>query len=140
MATLLEHNTEILRRMQDLRPIQPELRRIFQEGKRFQLLRGQDAAGRAFQPIKPATRDDRQGAGPPLAPQGPNADIVTKYTITFDVLRNGLVMAAGWPMAWVKYHVTGGPKLPRRDPSGFREEDKRDAMIILNGWIMKGRA
>ena len=130
---------EILARMQDLRPIQPELRRIFQEGKRFQLLRGQDAQGRSFKPIKPATREERRGQGPPLAPQGPNADIVTKYTITFDVLKNGLVMAAGWPMAWVKYHVTGGPKLPRRDPSGFRAQDQKEAMQVMSDYVMKGR-
>jgi hypothetical protein len=138
--TLLEHNTEILRRMQDLRPIEPALKRIFEEGKRFQLLRGTDAQGRSFQPIKPATREERRGAGPPLAPQGPNADIVTRYAVRFENAAYTLVVIAGWPMEWVRYHIHGGPKLPRRDPSGFREQDKKEAMKVMQDWVMKGRA
>lgn len=135
---LLEHNLEILRRMQDLRPIESKLRRIFVEGKRRQLERGVDARGVAFAPLKPSTREHRAGTGPPLAPQGPNSDIATKYAVTFERVANGLVLLAGWPMAWIKYHVKGGPKLPRRDPTGFRDEDKTAGIRLIRDWVMRG--
>ena len=138
--TLLEHNTEILARMQDLRPIEPRLKQIFESGKREQLERGVDVRGRKFATLKPATREHREGTGPPLAPQGDLADIITKYKVRFEDAAGKLVVIAGWPMEWVKYHIEGKPPLPRRDPSGFREEDKRVAMLIMQGWIMKGRA
>lgn len=136
---LLEHNRDILRRMRDLRPVEPQLRRIFVEGKRDQLTRGVDAQGRAFEPIKPATREHRAGSGPPLAPQGVNSDIVTRYTVQLQQVANGLAVVAGWPMAWVKYHVSGGRRLPRRDPSGFRPQDKAEAMRRIRDYIMRGR-
>jgi hypothetical protein len=138
--TLLDHNREILARMRDIRPIEPELRRIFVEGKRRQLERGVDAQGRQFTPLKPATREHRAGTGPPLAPQGVNSDIVTRYTVSFQQVADGLVVLAGWPMAWVKYHVSGTRTLPRRDPSGFRPEDQREAMRRLRDYVMRGRA
>jgi hypothetical protein len=49
-------------------------------------------------------------------------------------------MIASWPMAWVKYAVTGTRTMPRRDPGGFREQDKRAAMTVFREWVMRGRA
>ena len=125
--------------MQDLRPVEHRLRQVFVEGKRFQLTRGVDARGVAFAPLKPSTQQHRSGTGPPLAPQGVNSDIVTRYDVRIEQAVNGLVLLAGWPMAWVKYHREGGRNLPRRDPGGFREEDKRDAMKIIRDWVVNGR-
>lgn len=139
MGVLLDHNRDILRRMRDLRPVEPQLRRIFIEGKRRQLERGVDARGAAFAPLKPSTRERRAGAGPPLAPQGVNSEIVARYSVSFERAVNGLVLVAGWPMSWVKYHVTGTRYMPKRDPSGFRPEDQRDAMRVIRDHVMRGR-
>lgn len=136
---LLEHNQEILKRMRDLRPVEPQLRRIFVEGKKRQLERGVDARGVAFAPLARSTQEHRAGQGPPLAPQGPNSAIVTTYRVTFEQTVNGLTMVASWPLAWIKYHVAGGRRLPRRDPTGFRPEDKAEAMRVVQDYVMRGR-
>lgn len=138
MGKLLDRNQLILRRLADLRPIEPRLRQIFVEGKRFHLLRGTDAAGRPFQAVKPETAKRRGGTGPPLAPRGASSRIVADYRVDFERVGNGLRVVAGWPMGWVQHHKTGGRRLPRRDPGGFRQIDMREAMRVLRRWVMHG--
>ena len=138
MGRLLDRNQLILRRLADMRPVEPRLRQIFTEGKRFHLLRGTDAQGRPFQAVKPETAKRRGGTGPPLAPRGAASRIVADYRVSFERMPSALRVIAGWPMAWVQHHKTGGRRLPKRDPGGFREIDKRDAMNAIRRWVFNG--
>lgn len=136
MSTLLERNLAILRRMEDLRALENRVRTILVEGKRDQLQRGVDVRGVPFAGIAPSTRKGRKGNGPPLAPQGPNADIVRKFNVQVERVPEGLKVRMGWPMAWIKYHTAGGKLLPRRDPTGVRERDRRAIQRALREWVM----
>lgn len=138
MGKLLERNQTLLRRIADVRPIEPRIRQIYLDGKRFHLLRGTDAQGRPFAPVKPATAKRRGGSGPPLAPRGSASRVIADYQVHLERLPNGFRVSSGWPMAWMRYHRTGGRNLPQRDPGGFREIDKREAMRVLREWVMNG--
>lgn len=139
MTDLLRHNREILARGRNLAPLEPELRRIYVEGKRAQLLAGRDAQGGEFAAIKPATAKSRGGAGPPLAPRGAASDIISRYSVRFEWLSSVVRIVAGWPMNWVQYHRTGTSRMPRRDPGGFRPQDRKAAMDLVREYVMRGR-
>lgn len=138
MGKLIDRNRVLLARINNLAPIEPKLRRIFVEGKRFHLLRGTDAEGKPFQPIKPSTAKRRGGTGPPLAPRGAASRIIADYRVVFETVATRIKVTAGWPMGWVQHHKTGGRRLPKRDPGGFRAIDVREALQTLKGWVFSG--
>lgn len=137
--TLLEKYRDVLRRAEDVHPLEPRVRQIITEGKRDQLQRGVDVQGKPFVGVAPSTRKTRGGIGPPLAPRGAQSRIVREFTVRFERAREGLVVVMGWPMEWVKYHVTGTRHMPRRDPTGVRERDRRAILRALSEWVRKGR-
>jgi hypothetical protein len=139
-VNLHERNAEILERMQHLERLEPQLREVFTQGKREQLLAGTDASGHPFAPLAQSTLRQRQGSGPPLAPRGADSLIVTGYQITVAVASGQLTITAGWPfLSWVKYHRTGTRRMPRRDPGGFRPADVADAMRRLREYLFDVR-
>ena len=136
--TLLERNRGILDRIRKLNVLEPRLRDLFTRGKREHLLQGMSAQGIRFAPLKPSTLAHRHGSGPPLAPQFATSEIIAAYRVEFEFRENRLTITAGWPMEWVHYHATGTARMARRDPGGFREQDKREALRITREYIFNG--
>lgn len=137
--TLLQRNQGILARLKNLKPIEPKLRILFAEGKREHLLSGRSAILTPFTPLARSTLAQPRQSSMPLLKHGPSSSIVTRYELSFAYKESSLIISAGWPMRWVKYHQVGGPHLPKRDPGGFRREDLRESMYILREWVMNGR-
>jgi hypothetical protein len=137
--TLLERNTEILARLGRLQEVAEPIAQIFREGKREQLLAGADAGGFPFAPLAPSTLSHRQGSGPPLAPNGSSSRVITGYVVSVEVDARGLTISAGWPaLDWIKYHRTGTKRMPKRDPGGFRDQDKAAATKVIEEFIFRG--
>jgi hypothetical protein len=134
--TLQDRNQQIANRIKNLTPLEEPLRQLFVDGKRDQLLHGQDAQGAPFAPLAPSTLRDRPGNGPPLAPMGDRSRIVVDYEVKVSTAAGQLTVSAGWPLLnWIKYHKTGTRKMPRRDPTGFRPADVADAMRRLREYL-----
>jgi hypothetical protein len=138
--TLLQRNLGILSRLRNLKPIEPKLRRLFEQGKREHLTTGRSATMTPFVPLARSTLEQPRQSPMPLLKHGPSSSIITRYELAFSYKESSLIISAGWPMKWVRYHQVGGPHLPRRDPGGFRAEDKRESMRILREWVVNGRA
>jgi hypothetical protein len=134
--TLLQRNRQILERMRNLAPLAPKLESLFIAGKREQLHEGRDARGQAFIGLAPSTmKQDRQSSTPFLK-HGDASSILTRYEVDVKFSTGQLIVSGRWPMDWVHWHVAGGPHLPRRDPGGFREEDKRKALALVRDYVM----
>jgi hypothetical protein len=140
MATLLERNQAIAARIARPDGLNEQLRQLFLRGKRDQLVHGLDIHGSPFVPLAASTLRYHQGSTTPLAPLGEASQIVTRYEVTVTTANTEIQVHAGWPgLDWVQYHVTGGRHLPRRDPSGFRDQDKTEAMRLFREWVMDER-
>jgi hypothetical protein len=124
--------------MRDLKPLEKKLRTLFLEGKREHLLTGRSATNTPFAPLARSTLAEPRQSPIPFLKHGPSSSIITKYEIEITYTSQSVVIQAGWPMTWVKYHVTGGPRLPRRNPGGFRQQDKAEAMRLVKQWVMVG--
>jgi hypothetical protein len=135
--TLLDRNRLILDRVHRLSPIAEPVRTLLLAGKREQLSQGVDATGSPFAPLAPSTLAHRAD-GPPLAP--PGSRIVSGYTVDVRVESGRLTAEAGWPgLSWIGYHIHGTRWMPRRDPGGFREQDKAKCMVILKDHVLANR-
>lgn len=138
MPTILERNQGIANRIAKPQPIAEQIRQLFLHGKREQLLNGTDINGQPFVHLAASTLRYHEGSDTPLVPRGDASQIIARYEVTVEVEPARIRIHAGWPsLDWVKYHVLGGRHLPKRDPSGFRPEDKTAAMRIYRDWIMK---
>lgn len=136
--TLLERNTELLRRIQRPDGINEQIRAIFINGKRQQLIHGTDRMGIPFQPLAASTMKHHEGSSTPLVPMGEMSQVVQRYEVTVTAEPTRLVVRGSWPgLDWIKYHIAGGRHLPRRDPSGFREDDKREAIKRWREWLFQ---
>lgn len=135
---LLRKYRGIQERLDDLSPLEPRLREIYTDGKREQLLQGRGTQGDDFAPVKASTIKTRGGSGPPLAPHGEASRIVSGFQVLFERVPATLRIVAGWSLDWVKYHKTGTRHMPKRDPGGFREQDRRAAFDALRKWIYEG--
>ncbi len=133
MTTLLQRNTQIAQRIDRPAPfVLDRVKDVLVRGKSMMLLAGQDATGSAFAPLMPSTlQSQRRGHGGPLVPDGEGSRLITGYQVTLEPQPANIVVAAGWPgLDWVRYHATGTSRMARRDPTGFRPEDKAEAMRI----------
>jgi hypothetical protein len=140
MTTLLERNQAIAARIARPDGLNEQIRQLFLRGKRDQLVHGLDIHGSLFVPLAPSTLRYHRGSTTPLSPEGENSQIVTRYEVTVTTGNTEIRVHAGWPgLDWVQYHVTGGRHLPRRDPSGFRDQDKEEAMRLFREFIVNGR-
>jgi hypothetical protein len=133
----LEHFARVADRVRDLGPLREPIRQVLINGKREQLLRGVDRDLRPFVPLAASTLAHRRGGGPPLAPLGGSAPIVLDYQVTIDTQPGRLEISATWP-GWtiIKYHRTGTRRMPRRDPTGFRNEDLERVRQLLKDFLL----
>ena len=139
MPTLLERNTGILRRIDDLSPIGERVADVLRRGKREHLLMGVDWTGAPFAPLAPSTlKSKRRGTGPALVPDGDASSLIIHYEVTAVAEPGRLIMTAGWPFGYVRYLASGTRRMPRRDPGGFREEDRVASMAIVKEYLFGG--
>jgi hypothetical protein len=138
--TLLERNQTLLERARHLERIAEPVRELLVRGKREQLMSGRDALGVPFAPLLPSTRKNpRRGHGGPLVPDGEASKLITGYQVTIVAGDDELVISAGWPgLSFVRYLKSGTRRMVRRDPGGFRQEDRNTLMDKLRAWVMSG--
>jgi hypothetical protein len=127
MGALLDRNLEIARRAGNLEPIAERIRVLLIDGKREQLLSGDDADGRPFAPLAPSTLRHRDGSGAPLVPHGSASRLITMYRVTVSVLANRLEASAGWPG-------------PGRVPGSRQGPMRPDTQGVDIPWLTKSNA
>lgn len=133
-----ERISELSRRVSNLAPLVEPVRRILIDGNRERSLAGTDVNGVPFAPVKPSTMLRRGGDGPPLAPRRAGSREVTGYHVDVRTGDGSLTFTASWPdQPWMEYHHTGTPRMPKRDPYGFREVDLEAVRALLREHIMK---
>jgi hypothetical protein len=137
--TLLQRNQAILHRMETLRPVEDRIRQVFLDGKREQIRTSRDTAGSRFQPLARSTLEQPRQDPRPFLKHGEASSILTQYFVRVETDFRRIVVTAGWPMEWPRYHIAGGRRLPRRDIGGFREQDTREAMQIFREYVINGR-
>ena len=137
MNSIRERTQLLLDRLGRLNEVAEPVRRIFVDGKREQLLAGVDAQGVAFAPLAPSTLR-RRNVGPPLVPHGSQSRLITGYVVTVEAHGTELTVDGDWPgLDWVKYHASGTKHMPKRDPGGFREQDKAAAAETVKEFVFK---
>jgi len=150
MGKISDRLSDIARNAGDLTPLREPVRNALKDGNRADRLAGLDWEGRPFKDLAPSTLERRrkQGLnGPPLAAHGPTARIITKFFVDVRAGVGRLTFTGSWPMDWVRFHVTGSRRLPRRDPMGFRAPtlDRARALLLEHiannkkGWWFRGR-
>jgi hypothetical protein len=138
VGKILDRNRAILDRIGDLRPIGEKIRSIFVAGKREQLLSARDHEGTPFLTLAKSTLARPRQSPLPFLCHGASSSLIVNYQVDVSFAAAAVTVQAGWPMDWVRYHITGTRKMPRRDPSGFRDEDKRQAIAVLREWVING--
>lgn len=133
MASLREKYESIAHRIDDLHPVVEPLRDLFKAGKRAHLLAAEDASGIPYAPPAPATIE-RRGPGTVLVPHGDASRLIVGLTVVIDVSPTKLAVFQSWPYPWVRYHKEGTPRMPRRDPDGFRAEDRVHALQLIEAF------
>jgi hypothetical protein len=117
----------------DLTPLAQEFRQIMVDDNATRTLGGVDLNSVTLAPLQPFTLEHRKGAGPPLAPEGASAMLVTDYTVDVNVPDPNTVTIVGyWPNTpWVRFHETGythnrtGRFVPARNPVGITPEGQQ---------------
>ena len=138
MGTLIERNAGILARIENLSPLRERIQRRFYEGNRAAVLAGLTRDGSPVAPLRPSTVQRRQGNGPPRAPSGPNARIITAFVVAVNVSAAGLVVTGGWPSFEASKHLNNGTRYMPPRPAGWRPEDVAYATAELKRYVMGG--
>lgn len=109
----------------DLAPIKGKVVAALVRGKRDQLERGVDAAGRPFTPLAKSTLKKARLVPTPLIPQGDASRLIVGYRVEVVEADGRATFEASWPSIGkiVGYLRTGTRRMPRRDPTGFRRSD-----------------
>ena len=129
---------ELARKAGDLTPLREPVREILVRGNRERALAGTDVQGRRFAPLAPSTLRRRVGTGPPLAPRYQSSRVVTEYEVDIRAGEGQLSFIAGWPgVSWMEHHHTGTPRMPRRDPYGFRQRDLDAVRALLKAHMRR---
>lgn len=135
MGIINDRLAAIVRRAEDLAPIGDRVRAILWTGNKERALAGTDAQGRPFRPLAPSTLRRRKGSGPPLAPEGADARIVTGYVVVVSAASGRLTATGSWPdVPWVEYAAQQG-----RDCYGFRQIDVDKVRATLRGHMTGDR-
>lgn len=130
--------SELSQRVADLTPLIEPVRTILIDGNRERSLAGTDVNGVPFAPVKPSTMLRRGGDGPPLAPRRAGSREVTGYVVEIRTGGGSLTFTGSWPdQPWMEYHHTGTPRMPKRDPYGFREQDLERVRALLRAHIVR---
>lgn len=105
-----------------------DLKSIVLTDHRDKMLRSVDRYGIPFTPLAASTlRNPKRGPDPrPLIPHGAASRFITNVEAVWEMLSrvNTLVVrfvniVNKYGVSFAQYHMTGGPRLPRRDPSGI---------------------
>jgi hypothetical protein len=110
---------ELAARLRDLRWLAERIAEILVRQNYEARVAGLDATGEPFLALAPSTLKRRKGTGPPLAPEE-GASKIANPAIEIIPLGDGAWrIALSWPdMPYLKYHVTGTPNMPARNPVG----------------------
>lgn len=129
----LEEAIDRLLRAADLTPLAQEFRQIMIDDNATRTLGGVDLNSVTLAQLAPYTLEHRKGTGPPLAPQGAAAMLITDYTV--DVVSptpHSVTIVGYWPNTpWVRFHETGyvnartGRFVPARNPVGITPEGQQ---------------
>jgi hypothetical protein len=139
MNTLLERNRGILGRVDAPGPVAGRIAEVLRDGKREHLLAGVDSQGVPFAPLARSTvADPRRRPGGPLVPGEAAADLIVHYRVDVTIEPGRVTCSAGWPFGFVRYLRSGTRKMPRRDPGGFRGQDRSGAMATLKEFLFRG--
>ena len=117
----------------DIRPLAEAAKIVAIEDNARARVAGVDKDGEEMDPLSRKAKDGlrrslrpselarRGGDGPPLAPRGAGSRIVTDYHVEVIPQPGGAVLVQGsWPnLPWLKFHLKGGPIMPRRDVAGI---------------------
>lgn len=142
MGKLLDRNRDLLRRAEDLRPLQAAVRQVLVAGKEEQLLAGREADGSRFAPLAASTARRPRANPSPLVPHGNLSRAIAGYRVDFETYTGEprVIVTAGWPgLDWIRHHRTGTRRMPRRDPGGFRAEDLARVRDILRRYVTTGQ-
>jgi hypothetical protein len=129
----LDHAIESLMRARDLLPLAQDMRAIMIADNAQRTTSGVDLNGVTLEPITEFTRQHRDGNGPPLAPQGAGAMLISDYTVDINAPTPQDVVVVGyWPNTpWVRFHVDGfvnartGRFVPARNPVGITPDGQQ---------------
>lgn len=142
---LLDRLGQLAGRSRDLRPLVPRVRQTILDANKERALRGVDWEGKPYARLAPATLADRRRKGyppgPPLVRQGLAARVIAACEVSV-IPRgdNSLTFTKGWPeVPWMEFHITGTPRMPRRDPLGFGQDELARVRALLPRWVISGR-
>lgn len=119
----------------DLMPLAMQFKMIAIEDNMIKSAAGEDKEGveiESYAPLRggrmilPSEIRARGGTGPPLAPKGAGSRVNTAFEV--EIARLGyygddkaISIKGAWPsLYWMKYHIEGRGRNPRRDVAGIR--------------------
>jgi hypothetical protein len=99
-----------------------DIRALVEADYRRGLMEGKDADDRDFAPLAASTLKDRnRGSGPPLVPHGPSSRIANALRLTWETVAGAMTLVGRLEgPEWMRYHLSGTSRLPRRDFAGIR--------------------
>jgi hypothetical protein len=98
-------------------------------------LAGVDRFGRPLAPLGKwayGAAFRRRGNGPVLAPHGLESRIITHFRYAWNWVGDHYEFVAGWKdLPWMRYHIEGGPHLPRRDEGGISPKGRAKVWALF---------
>lgn len=134
---------ELMLRAENLAPVAEDLRAVMVADNTERSLSGVDLNGVSLEPLTTYTLLTRKGTGPPLAPEGGAALIVSDYVVDVDTISPYEVVLRGhWPGApWMRFHVTGytnnrsGNWVPTRNPAGITPQGQEAVATTFERFV-----
>lgn len=136
---LSQRLSERARRCEDLSPLAAPVRDLVSQDNREAIMAGQDCDGHRVADLSPWTIATRKGTGPPRAPRGTSSRMVADLVVSVLSGVGRLSYTKSWPMDWVRFHMDGTRKMPRRDPSGVRPAARAAIHERLAAFVRGGK-
>lgn len=135
---------EVLGRLGDLSPIAGPAERLAWAANRDRLLQGLDPRGDAFAPLRPSTLADRRRRGcppgPPLLRHGEASRAIAGCAVDAFPGPGRLAVSKSWPgFPAMRYHISGTPTMPARDPSGFSPVEVAELLKLAAAFALRGQ-
>lgn len=104
----------------DLKGLEGRIRSIVQDQNKEDRLEGVDREGGHLIGLAPSTLKKRKGSPIPFVEHGVASRVIANLIVHVEASPGRLQVQASWlAMPWLKYHITGGPVIPKRDFAGF---------------------
>jgi hypothetical protein len=104
----------------DLSPLRSEITRIVQETNKEDRLNGDDIHGGYLLALAPSTLARRKGSPIPFVEHGAASRVVANLVVMVDISPGKLAVGVKWlGTPWLRYHLEGGPVIPKRDIMGL---------------------